>query len=124
MISSDDDELFPTEGGSTSVTVEGQGNVPQQPVQTQTEERPIAASVDMVEDAMDSDYVNPELTAALADLGLSVDDNANGANENQQFAELFEQRIAKVRSMTADISEQLTIISPAQSAEADNSEEL
>ena len=124
MISSDDDELFPTEGGSTSVTVEGQGNVPQQPVQTQTEERPIAASVDMVEDAMDSDYVNPELTAALADLGLSVDDNANGANENQQFAELVEQRIAKVRSMTADISEQLTIISPAQSAEADNSEEL
>ena len=124
MISSDDDELFPTEGGSTSVTVEGQGNVPQQPVQTQTEERPIAASVDMVEDAMDSDYVNPELTAALADLGLSVDDNANGANENQQFAELFEQRIAKVRSMTADISEQLTIISPPQSAEADNSEDL
>ena len=124
MISSDDDELFPTEGGSTSVTVEGQGNVPQQPVQTQTEERPIAASVDMVEDAMDSNYVNPELTAALADLGLSVDDNANGANENQQFAELFEQRIAKVRSMTADISEQLTIISPPQSAEADNSEEL
>ena len=124
MISSDDDELFPTEGGSTSVTVEGQGNVPQQPVQTQTEERPIAASVDMVEDAMDSDYVNPELTAALADLGLSVDDNANGANENQQFAELFEQRIAKVRSMTADISEQLTIISPPQSSEADNSEEL
>ena len=106
------------------MTVEGQGNVPQQPVQTQTEERPIAASVDMVEDAMDSNYVNPELTAALADLGLSVDDNANGANENQQFAELFEQRIAKVRSMTADISEQLTIISPAQSAEADNSEEL
>lgn len=124
MISSDDDELFPTEGGSKNVTVEGQGNVPQQPVQTQTEERPIAASIDMVEDAMDSDYVNPELTAALADLGLSVDDNANGANENQQFAELFEQRIAKVRSMTADISEQLTIISPPQSAEADNSEEL
>ena len=124
MISSDDDELFPTEGESTSVTVEGQSNAPQQPVQTQTEERPIAASIDMVEDAMDSDYVNPELTAALADLGLSVDDNANGANENQQFAELFEQRIAKVRSMTADISEQLTIISPPQSAEADNSEEL
>jgi hypothetical protein len=124
VISSDDDELFPTEGGSKNVTVEGQGNVPQQPVQTQTEERPIAASIDMVEDAMDSDYVNPELTAALADLGLSVDDNANGANENQQFAELFEQRIAKVRSMTADISEQLTIISPPQSAEADNSEEL
>ena len=123
MISSDD-ELFPTEGETTSVTVEGQSNVPQQPVQTQTEEQPIAAAINLVEDAMNSDYVNPELTAALADLGLSVDDNANGANENQQFAELFEQRIAKVRSMTADISEQLTIISPAQSAEADNSEEL
>ena len=123
MISSDD-ELFPTEGETTSVTVEGQSNVPQQPVQTQTEEQPIAAAINLVEDAMNSDYVNPELTAALADLGLSVDDNANGANENQQFAELFEQRIAKVRSMTADISEQLTIISPPQSSEADNSEEL
>ena len=123
MISSDD-ELFPTEGETTSVTVEGQSNVPQQPVQTQTEEQPIAAAINLVEDAMNSDYVNPELTAALADLGLSVDNNADGANENQQFAELFEQRIAKVRSMTADISEQLTIISPAQSAEADNSEEL
>jgi hypothetical protein len=121
---SSDDELFPTEGDSTSVTVEGQGNVPQQTVQTQTEETPIAASIDMVEVAMDSDYVTPELTAALADLGLSVDDNADGVNENQQFAELFEQRIAKVRSMTADISEQLTIISPPQSSEADNSEEL
>ena len=123
MISSDD-ELFPTEGETTSVTVEGQSNVPQQPVQTQTEEQPIAAAINLVEDAMNSDYVNPELTAALADLGLSVDNNADGANENQQFAELFEQRIAKVRSMTADISEQLTIISPPQSAEADNSEEL
>lgn len=123
MISSDD-ELFPTEGETTSVTVEGQSNVPQQPVQTQTEEQPIAAAINLVEDAMNSDYVNPELTAALADLGLSVDNNADGANENQQFAELFEQRIAKVRSMTADISEQLTIISPPQSSEADNSEEL
>ena len=123
MISSDD-ELFPTEGETTSVTVEGQSNVPQQPVQTQTEEQPIAAAINLVEDAMNSDYVNPELTAALADLGLSVDNNADGANENQQFAELFEQRIAKVRSMTADISEQLTIISPPQSAEADNSEDL
>ena len=123
MISSDD-ELFPTEGETTSVTVEGQSNVPQQPVQTQTEEQPIAAAINLVEDAMNSDYVNPELTAALADLGLSVNDSADGANENQQFAELFEQRIAKVRSTTADISEQLTIISPPQSAEADNSEEL
>ena len=123
MISSDD-ELFPTEGETTSVTVEGQSNVPQQPAQTQTEEQPIAAPINLVEDAMNSDYVNPELTAALADLGLSVDNNADGANENQQFAELFEQRIAKVRSMTADISEQLTIISPPQSSEADNSEEL
>ena len=123
MISSDD-ELFPTEGETTSVTVEGQSNVPQQPVQTQTEEQPIAAAINLVEDAMNSDYVNPELTAALADLGLSVNDSADGANENQQFAELFEQRIAKVRSMTADISEQLTIISPPQSSEADNSEEL
>ena len=123
MISSDD-ELFPTEGETTSVTVEGQSNVPQQPVQTQTEEQPIAAPINLVEDAMNSDYVNPELTAALADLGLSVNDSADGANENQQFAELFEQRIAKVRSTTADISEQLTIISPPQSAEADNSEEL
>ena len=124
MISSDDDELFLTEGESTSVTVEGQSNAPPQPMQTEAEEKSIPDSIDTVADAMDSDYVNPELTAALADLGLSVDDNADGASENQQFAELFEQRIAKVRSMTADISEQLTTISPPQSAEVDNPEEL
>lgn len=124
MISSDDDELFPTEGASATVTVEGQGNVSQQPVQTETEPKPTADSIETVADVMDSDYENPELTAALADLGLSVDNNIDGGSENQQFAELFEQRIAKVRSMTADISEQLTIISPPQSAEVDNSEEL
>ena len=124
MISSDDGELFPTEGASTTVTVEGQSNVPQHSVQTQTEQKPTADPIATVADVMDSDYENPELTAALADLGLSVDDNADGSSENQQFAELFEQRIAKVRSMTADISEQLTTISPPQSAEVDNPEEL
>jgi len=124
VISSDDDELFPTEGESTSVTVEGQSHIPPQPMQTHIEEKPQADTSDSVADALESDYVNPELTAALADLGLSVDEDADGASENQQFAELFEQRIAKVRSMTADISEQLTTISPSQSAEVDNPEEL
>lgn len=123
MISSDD-ELFPTEGLSTPVTVEGKANVNKPPAQTKAEEQAVVDPVPPIADIMDSEYENPELTAALADLGLSVDDSADGASENQQFAELFEQRIAKVRSATADIAEQLTKISPPQPTEVDNSEEL
>jgi hypothetical protein len=104
--------------------VEGKANVNKPPAQTKAEEQAVVDPVESIADIMDSEYENPELTAALADLGLSVDDSADGASENQQFAELFEQRIAKVRSTTADIAEQLTKISPPQSTEAVDSEEL
>ena len=72
-----------------------------------------------------SDDENPELTAALSDLGLISDSDAGSAkNESRLFDELLEQRIAKVRSTTADISQQLNLISSPQETAADNPEEL
>ena len=119
-----DDELFKTEGPSTSVQVEADEKSrgdEKAPASNQAEpEYPAPELPDIF-----SDDENPELNAALSDLGLISDSDPDVANnESRLFDELFEQRIAKVRSATADISQQLTLISSPQKAGADNPEEL
>lgn len=119
-----DDELFKTEGPSTSVKVEaGQESRGENKAPTSNQAEPESAAPELPD--IFSDDENPELTAALSDLGLISDSDAGAANnESRLFDELFGQRIAKVRSATADISHQLTLISSPQQAEADNPEEL
>ena len=119
-----DDELFKTEGPSTSVQVESDEKSrgdEKAPASNQAE--PEYAAPELPD--IFSDDENPELNAALSDLGLISDSDPDAANnESRLFDELFEQRIAKVRSATADISQQLTLISSPQKAGADNPEEL
>ena len=119
-----DDELFKTEGPSTSVQVEADEKSrgdEKTPASNQAE--PEYAAPELPD--IFSDDENPELNAALSDLGLISDSDPDAANnESRLFDELFEQRIAKVRSATADISQQLTLISSPQKAGADNPEEL
>lgn len=119
-----DDELFKTEGPNTSVKIEaGQKSRGEEsaPAVNQTE---LESAAPELPDIF-SDDENPELTAALADLGLISDSDAGSAkNESRLFDELLQQRIAKVRSTTADISQQLTLISSPQETAADNPEEL
>jgi hypothetical protein len=119
-----DDELFKTEGPNTSVKVEAGEKSMGEESASASNQTELESAVPELPDIF-SDDENPELTAALSDLGLISDSDAGSAkNESRLFDELLQQRIAKVRSTTADISQQLNLISSPQETAADNPEEL
>lgn len=119
-----DDELFKTEGPITSVKVEVGEDGDSIPIQAASDAIASEPSLAELPDIFSTDG-SPELTAALSDLGLIAGSGEGATNDDsRRFDKLLEQRIAKVRSATADISQQLTLISPPQQAEADTPEQL
>jgi hypothetical protein len=74
---------------------------------------------------LESQNLNSQQATALAELNLMLDiDQPSEASESAMFNELFNQRIAKVRRVTADISKQIDDISPPSIDETDIPEKL
>ena len=121
MVDSESDKLFRAEGYSRPVKIEGESREPAAKASGDPEAQPLdKQALDPDPQSQDS-----QQAVALAELNLMLDiDQPSESDESPMFTELFNQRIAKVRRVTADISKQINDISPPSKDETDLPEEL
>jgi hypothetical protein len=124
MADSESDKLFRAEGYSRPVKIEGDSiaspaNAIANPKSQQLDKQGSGKG------DLESQNLNSQQATALAELNLMLDiDQPSEASESAMFNELFNQRIAKVRRVTADISKQIDDISPPSIDETDIPEKL